>query len=919
MEEFERRVEPTTGKVGEALVGIADWFIDRYKASQQKYDQLVKEFTEKTGLPFVEPPIVGIERVGPRVFRLLQRATRRGVSPKTIQRILRIKEERLVPALTETAERLSRIKSVKPPKINLDRIQAPDEIKQNIINWTRENAQYLSEQYPHHTFAEVKAELEKEGLNISKAMRTLKKVFGGDSKQILVALKGVRDAAVTVEREIINLQKAIRAEKNPDKIISLTAQLKEKQLLRDGLWEAVAGSGRVSGQLLAFRRMIAKSLKGSILDQRETLRKILGKRFEVGSPQYERFITALKNLNPEEPKEVINFLRQVQAPSIWDFPASIWYNSVLSSPKTHLVNLLGNTLFGTVESLVVRPISFLLDIPISKLTGIPRNYTKKEIIGYYGGLLRGLKIGTERFFRTLWTGFDPEEILYPSKWEQLRQSPWGAEFVKIPGIGIKKIPKLIQPILRGAETPITLPTRLLKAADVWFKGVFEEAKKFERAFPRVWNENKTLRQVILEADEMARTDPTLLDEAVQFGRWMTFQDAPGKVTNAIIRLREGFPGIRYIIPFVNIASNLMKRGFIDYAPPGLAKGVYQVVVKDPKAAETVARGLVGTIITLAGAIKYLEGDLILEPPRTKAERDAFYRQGKQPWSIKFGDRYVGIRRVEPFIYPFFIGALIVDALQKGRMNENKAIETLGNAVQKIGEFATDASYLYGLNRLWEAFNADWSEKGEPLLRWVDSVSVGFLPYASALRSIATAINPEVPEPTNEFVQAIKSILPWTRKEVKKRLTVWGEPAKYVTGAPGTFLPIATSEVTSDSVELELERLDHVIGFPSRVIQGRKLDDATYRIYLRISGRMARLAIDKLIHHPFYVQADDNTKRKLIDAVVEETRRATREALFEKFKIYKFYYEMFRNMGFDREKSEFMADKAFDKFMSQSAR
>jgi len=936
MEAFEEKVAPITRKFERAGLKLMDTFIESYKVAETKNRRIWTNILdptwkmEKEGYkfapgekekfrkqaetlaqhiptnPFV--PAGGLKGIDPRVARILQKAVQKGVSGKTLKQILKIKPSQLKPLIQTAKEQAKRITKIKPPTLNLDRIQAPEEIKTRIIDWTNKHAKYLADQYPHYTFREIQSELEKSGFDILKGMRTWKKVFGGDTKKTLVAIKGIRDSALKIEQQIANIQKALRTTNNPDKILSLTTRLKDLQLAHDGLFEAVLGSGRISGQLLAFRRMTSKALKGTVLEKRLVLERLLGKQFEPGSAPYQKFITLLKNIDPADPQAVMQFLRQAQAPNITDFPASIWYNAILSGPKTHLVNLLGNTLFGTVESFVVRPIAFLLDTPLSKLRGVAPRHTSKSMVGYYGGMLRGLKIGIDRFWQTMKTGFDPEEILYPSKWQQLRQVPWETKFVRMPG-KISEVPGWLQPWLRGTGKVINIPTRLLKAADTFFKGIFEEARKFELIVPKVWSKNKTLRQLILEADELARSNPLeWSDEAIQFGRWMTFQDAPGKITSWVIRGRDTVPGLRYIIPFVNIASNLLKRGFIDYSPVGLTKGIQEIVIKNPKAAETTARGLFGTLVMLGGVLKYLDGSITLGAPPNRAERDAFYRQGKQPWSVKIGDRWVGIRRLEPFIYPFLSGALIADAVHKGKLNDKNTEEIIADAAQKIGQFVTDASYLYGLSRIYRALNPSWESEGSEFLAWLQQLGTGFLPYSNALRSIATAINPEVPARDLSTQEVFESIIPFLRKKIKKRLTVWGEPAKYVTGAPGTFLPVATSEITTDDTENELMRLDYSPGFPSKP---SGMDDNSYRAYLVLSGRLSKLAVSYLIHQPAYYQADDNTKRKMIANTISAVRKQVRQQYFGYFKWYDYFYNLFRNQGFNRENSEAMADKAFD--------
>jgi len=620
------------------------------------------------------------------------------------------------------------------------------------------------------------------------------------------------------------------------------------------LWQAVSGSARLSGQALSFRRMISTAMKGTYIEKLDSINKLFKKRFpDLTDAEYQRFMEGLKKIDLNDPASVIRYIRAAQQPNFWSKLQSWWYNSVLSGLPTHVINIVGNTLFGTTEAFVTRPIATVLDVPLSRILQRNKTYTARGALGYYTGMVRGIPMGVRRALNILKTGFEPEELTSPSKWDQAVISPWKKE---------------------GVSIAIEAPGRALKAADALFKGIWEEARKTELAVNKAYSKGKSIKQVLTEAEQIIQTDPYIIDEATHWGRWQTFNEAPGKFAKWLIKGRDVFPPLRPLIPFVNIASNLLRRGNIDYSPAGFVRNI-----KNPELAAQYARAALGTGLMATGYLLYKSSNLTLGAPKTVGEKNRFYDiEGKQPWSVKIKDSWLPIRRFEPFCYPFLIGGILGKQIEDRKLEDKNAEDFIFNAAGEVGRMLINSSYLNTLVNLLEGM-AGYREPGEMVKQTMEGTLGGLIPYSAELRNIAYMIDPEVKEAKLGTVEKLISNIPGLSKKVPARLTQFGEEMERPGGRLRGILPIVPTEIPKDPVRKELARLEIDIGFPTGTIKGRNLSEDEYRKYKELAGKETETILTRVINHSRYEALNDKAKKDLIGKAINKARENARLKLF----------------------------------------
>jgi hypothetical protein len=604
-------------------------------------------------------------------------------------------------------------------------------------------------------------------------------------------------------------------------------------------------------------------VKEEVIKNLTMLGKFLRKKgLELPPEKMEAFVKGFINLEPKTPGALLNYTRQWIEPGFWQKLSSYWYNNVLFGIPTHLVNLTGNFLKGSVESFVIKPLSSITDIPVSKLKGVPRQFTKESILGYYAGTIHGLEKGILKAFEVFKNGFAPEELINPNKWD-------------IPSLPVWKSPI--------AQYTLELPTRALKAADTLFKGIWEEARKMELGIRKLQEteglKNKSLREIFEEARKIAENDPNIIEQASYWGKWMTFNEAPGKFTKIILKLRRDVPVLTPIIPFVRIAGNLLKQGNIEYSPVGFIK-----LSGPPELAAQYARAALGTGLMTLGYIWYKAGNMTLGTPRSPGERQRFYDiEKKQPYSIKIGDKWFPIRWIEPFCYPFLIGAIIGKNIEEGKMNEKSAETIIMTAAAETGRMLVNASYLNGLSNLIE-MPWGYRDPSESMKQMIENVAGGLVPFSALLRNITYALDPEIKEAKISIPETLAANIPGLSKMVEPRLTIFGEPVERPGGKLRAVLRAVPTEIPKDVLSNELSRLEINITFPSKKVMGIELDDEDYRKLKTIAGQRTKEALQRLVSSAYYHRLPDEWKKKLIMRTVNQARDIARIEFLRQTKL-----------------------------------
>jgi len=569
-----------------------------------------------------------------------------------------------------------------------------------------------------------------------------------------------------------------------------------------------------------------------------------------------RQLDEFKKLDFEDPEAVKSFVDNLENPKIRDYFYEYWYNSILSGPPTHVVNVVSNTLWSLFQ-VPHRALSSVIDRAITTLKpGKAREIYLNEVMpmlaGYKTGFVKGAGAAWELARHNKITKFE-------TKWAKEVGHAQGA-FSRSPHKALRVIGRIIDP-----------PTRALRIMDVWSNSIaFDgQLRVLARRRSNKLNITDPIKRKMSESfymDEVrSGKHPEAFKEALEFGKYTTFMDDPGKFSSWILKGREIIPGGRLIIPFVNTIGKLLARG-IEMTP-----GIDLTLAKGKVPAEVIAKQIEGSVLALYVLYKCDKGEITGKWPDSLNERQAWHRQGKKAWSIKYGDTWYQYRRIEPFATPIAITATTYDKLKNAKDDET-ATDAFMDAAKACWQFVIDSSYLQMVGRI---FNKYGEYKG-----MVQRQVASFTPYSSFWRSInrayeaATEGKAKLRE-SEEWLGAFATVIPGLSKEIPARLNVWGEEIEIPGGPFRQWLPYKWSEETTDSVEKELERLDIYPGLPGRHVTIDKkpieLDKDIYRDYCLSFGNEAKTAIEKIIQDKRYKAKTDEVKIKIFNDILNSYR------------------------------------------------
>ena len=580
-----------------------------------------------------------------------------------------------------------------------------------------------------------------------------------------------------------------------------------------------------------------------------------------------RELKELTELDRSNPMEVKRFIKRLGNPKLSDYALEYWYNSILSGPPTHVVNTVGNTLWSMYQ-IPHAMATAIVDMPYSKLTGKPRTRFINELLPMLLGYKSGFKRGRTMAGQVIRTGKIQE---FETKWAQEMSSSLGA-FDRSPNATVRKIGKFITP-----------PTNALRALDAWANAMAYDAAIGQMA-RRVSN-NKGLKgteRAIFENKFAEKLTDSQHLEAMEQAKHFTFMDNPDPATSTIIKVRNlpvlG-PTLKFtVLPFVNTISNLMKRG-IELTPGlGLAKeAVSRGMGRGHSTPSVIAKQIEGAVLAAYVFDKMDSGQITGSLPNSKAEREAWYRQGKLPWSIKMGDKWVSYRRIEPFNTVIASAYVAREAMTK-ETDQKKIDDIFFEVAQGMKNNVIDGSYFQGLQAV---MNRHQKTKGS-----IARFGASFVPYSSFFRSMSRAYevgtegNAKARE-GNEYQKSFSSVLPWLVDKPPAKLNVWGEDAIIPGGMLRQWLPFKWTDKKSDAVEDEFEKLGFYPGVPDQTvnINGKrvKLDDDIYRKYVQTFGFKAKNKMNAMINTPQYQKSSQRGKNdKLHEKTIKKYMRRIRE-------------------------------------------
>jgi len=553
--------------------------------------------------------------------------------------------------------------------------------------------------------------------------------------------------------------------------------------------------------------------------------------------------------------------------SVLDKAVTVWKAGLLTSPRTTMRNIIGNTGHGIAE-IAKDPFAVANDIALSLKTG------RREVTSTLKGINTGAKKGVQAAKDIAILGFDPEK--------------------SIEKFDINHITWADTPIQQGLKKYTDIVFRNMGLQDKPFYHAAFARSLYDQAGAEAINLGKRGNKQII--DNLVKT-PTerMLTNATKDAQLAVFQNPnigsrlASKIKTALRDKNSGLGAVANIMmPFTGVPSSIAGQ-MISYSPIGLVKGIAKDIkvlansvsadmIPDlqRQASQEIGRGVIGTGLLSLGAYLTLNG-LMTGQPKDSEEQRQWELEGKQANSVFINGKWRSINSIGP-------EALVL--LAGSKFAEGKDLGTTGAA---IGKDFMSQTFLSGIQQPLNAISDPVRYGGTYISGQVASL------IPNIIKDSAKALDPTQRETYvskdlgQTTVNSVKAGLPGLRNTLLPKRDSLGNELKQEPTNINAFVDLFNSKTPiSNNVVDELSRLNQTefsatpskpansqtINGEKRTLTPQELDSFEKRI-----GEIASPNLNAVITSPEYGKLSDEAKKKVIDNVMSDAKTQAKVDLF----------------------------------------
>ena len=670
----------------------------------------------------------------------------------------------------------------------------------------------------------------------------------GDPQKLLrdVASGRIKDSEVVALGDIISTStKRIglltkQLERAPTDTKLLTDLDNETEIINQAIRKRVKGGTEAGRAVVAFRILANKTMSPEFWLSKA--QKQLGGTRNLKSEEIAAINQLIKN---QDRLGLSRFVGLLGESSFAEKALSLWKAGLLSSPKTHIANILANSIFAPMETIKDIPATGF-DMVRSVVTGTPRSkaFGIKSITSQVGGAKRGAIQGLD-FIKS---GVDQRDI---QKFDVLR----GVRFGETRG------GRLAQKYVDGVF-------RLLGAEDKIPREMAFNRSIADQALTRLANKDISATEL---QDLLVNPTEDMVNLAIKDSQLSTFNNS-NVLSEGIKRFKSVDPklavGADIMMPFVRTPTNVLLR-MVDYTPAGFAGAVLKKIrngqsVTDREFADAFGRSATGMTILAAGYALASQGLYQGASPSGEAERSQMYLEGRQPTSVRLGDTWYQVSKLSPFAQLLGIGAAYFNAT--GGVGN----KTLQAGLQGIKSFS-ELPMIAGLSSASDAVSDP--ERGGK--KYVEQALGGLVP--NVIKGVATGTS-DVMRSRDTAMDSIIAGIPALNQGLPIRVDALGNPIP-VNGVMTTLLnPFNPKEVNKDPVVQEFARVGYNLNYVGDNIDKQKLIPEQQRAYQKLAGAKIREYIVPVLESEEYQTADIDTQNDIITRVVNKAKSDARDEI-----------------------------------------
>jgi len=552
--------------------------------------------------------------------------------------------------------------------------------------------------------------------------------------------------------------------------------------------------------------------------------------------------------------------KKAQGKHFLDMPTEYWMNSILSGPKTQMVNIMGNALtqvWTTLEAVAGGIASGNTDVVKAVLASWSDGEMFKEAAKF-----------SKQAFKEQDNLLDPSNRAFEEgqraaiTGQRLQEGPLGnivsdsakdsidkyAQFIRLPSrllltsdeffkqLAYRRAARLkaaMSGIEQGIRDPRDLAAHITKTVD----GIVTEGGRMmsEEGLVReagIIADKKGLKGkdkadfIIKYKDDNFNPDSSaLMQYAAEEAQYLTFtKELQDKTLGKVLQeATNKLPYLRLVIPFVRTPTNILKFAF-ERTPFVVAlKEERQKLFSEFNSPDPIlkarARGKAVSAGVTVGAlidVAYNNREFITGGgPSNEREKEALMATGWRPYSIKIGDTYFSYQRLDPVATPLGVVADIVETGVREEKDFNETnVEHMATALMlALTRNATNKSYLAGI-QMWADALGDPDRYVEKLGR---NYAGSFVPN---LISQMSDYDTQAIKEARSVADVIKKKLGFRGSLDTKRNVLGEEYQAEQWMGTGFINPIQLSTKKDDPILNEMASLNHAFRQPRPELGGQ---------------------------------------------------------------------------------------------------
>ena len=628
-----------------------------------------------------------------------------------------------------------------------------------------------------------------------------------------------------------------------------------------------------------------------------------------------------------EPAQKMQFLRVLatKGANAW---VEAFLSSLLGSPVTHAVNIVGNAIFGAIqipERLAAGAVGAVRTNIFKSLGGKDRVY-----MGEAWEMIVSLADGVPTGLRAAWKALRHEEGTFggptATKVDTRVDRAISANYWDVkPESGLGRFLDGLGIITRF------MGSRMLLAEDEFAKGItfhMELRSQARRTMMRQLEEGMDEAEVVKNgARILSGQDAQIVKNAEDFAVRTTFQGDLGPIASWANK-GMSHPLMKIWLPFFKTPTNIIKET-LQRTPLGMVSpsGFWSEVAEGGAKADAaigrmmVGSGIFATVASMATG-QMIDGFMITgQGPENDLAREAWERNGWEPYSFSVRQedgtwKNYNYGRLAPVAGVFASAADYAHYSQYAE-SESELEELFLHAGAGMYNVIKELPMLQGLFSLtelsgseYEGFHKKWDRTWQLLVKQFTGAVITSIPLAPTgsltatvertMNPLASDVKPSEADTENalqtsntmkgfyEAVNRAKSRNPFFSDSVPPKLNLWGEAMHQCHNGAWCFIsPIRVQSTKGSVVDQEMVELGLGLRMPSRTQKGVKLTSDQYNeMMIRINehGRETMMEeMEGLIELSIYQNAPiggNDGKLEQLKSILTRRKKAVLTEMFD---------------------------------------